>query len=393
MSSKDADVEQATETSPLLEKQGTPRTRALETFLNAQGDEAGLEENRLLVGGILRPDTIKALQTFLNSHWDKAGFRAEPLTVDGRFDSSTIKSLQKFLGGVQDSVSHQNCSEQTTCDDIILAEQSTCSDCSEDSDPWFSEQSTSAVDSLGAAREQKKHSSLLSSRHEHSQIDSAAPVLRSALKKNTKPKEGGALGFLKRIGSNGSLQSLGDSRRCSFAESAVVEDTPEWYVNFVSELSKPDWRKMAEAEIGIIHAEEVVRPGGAVKILGTMLSKNVWYYLVEKPSERKAGFEVVMRSYEDFVKLSQAVAPHLGHTKLPKSEPKSEWLRFPRMFNEEKHVEERLDAIQKSLECILADKALAQNKDVVHFMRPRYLTKFRPTILKTASADDLNLYL
>lgn len=172
-------------------------------------------------------------------------------------------------------------------------------------------------------------------------------------------------------------QELQDPRKCSFAEEADEQAPPEWYMDVYHTLLQPDWQQKADAEAGIVEAKEPEGPADFVgHIVGTMVSKNVWYYLVEVQNERKDGFEIVLRTYEDFRRLDNSLASSYFHRCML---PRFEWLGSK--ANQESFLEERLDILQRYLDIIATEGSLGDegNKIVTQFIRPRYLHAHLPS--------------
>lgn len=334
---------------------GSSTVKALQTFLDSHWDEAGWRSGRLMVDGIFSTPTIMslqtfltkhfgmcggfgartiiALQTFLNTHWDEAGFRDAYLAVDGVFGSGTVKALQTFLNSHWDQAA------------------------------WRAQQLT--VDGEFGPASIKALQTYLNSVYDSVR---GSLALRSAVKAR-RP----AFSFFRKSRSGNHLEA----RRCTFAEEIQSEAShPRWYIDYVNKIEHKDWEKEEYMGAGLPELTEPESPNAIGQIVGTMLSDNTWYYLVERKNERRSCFDIVMRTYDDFERLDQVLSQHFGRPLMLKSE----WLGLKRILKQEKFLEEHADALQNFLDVISKERALSNYKTVTRFMQPRYLA-YQPRVV------------
>lgn len=122
-----------------------------------------------------------------------------------------------------------------------------------------------------------------------------------------------------------------------------------------------------------------------------MLSNNTWYHLLEVKNER---MDVVMRSYEDFRALDQALARRNFNRTMQLPRPGNgvqSWL------NKEKYLEEQRENMQSYLDHVAATSALVPQDEIegvlLRFRSPRYLDLgvFEPlTMRQYPSSEDLD---
>lgn len=308
-----------------------PRTiKALQTFLNAHWGDAACQDERLPVCGTFGPITVRALQTFLNSRWGEAGWRPEYLTVDDKFGPSTIKALQTYLNRV--------------------------------------------------------HASVMS-----------YLTLRSALKRQAGPKHGAGLKSSFTVSGPSSFDSTAstesaNSRRCNVLVSGATEQEPPcWYMDYVEALHDSGWQNPEEAEASVAGAGKVERSSSTIgTILGTMLHSGTWYYMLEVENEERGCFEIVMRTHRDFQRLGRALS------KCPINDtscPWSEMFGVRRRLNPDAFFEKQQHKLQRYLDSIAANRALATDPVVTYFIRNQYLKAPPPFSLRRFFEEDSDFNL
>lgn len=184
-------------------------------------------------------------------------------------------------------------------------------------------------------------------------------------------------------------------RRCNFSEDDPAEQNPpQWYQEFARAVYMPGWENEALAEYGLKDALEVEErcPASSMgTILGTMLSNDTWYYMLEVDGRR--GREIVMRSDADFKLLAEALLNIEGNTTKC---PRPEVLSLRRWLDPQSFFEKRQKHLQEYLDSIASQRTVANTEVATQFTLNRYLTSqqlvfFMQSVQTEDIGDDVYL--